>query len=68
MSYFIGVLSGWFLCVFLIAANSINITQEDYTQSYFERGAKHAETQYLLRCYELEIDKKKCKKLITNEE
>jgi hypothetical protein len=68
MSYFIGVLSGWFLCVFLIAANSINITQRDYTQSYYDKGVEHAESQYLLRCYELEIDKKKCKKLITIKE
>jgi ABC-type spermidine/putrescine transport system permease subunit II len=59
MSYFIGVLSGVFFCFFLIA--------DDYTQSYFDKGVKYAETQYLLRCYELEIDKKKCKKLITKE-
>jgi len=55
MSYF----SVFSFCVLLIAAISI---------TYFERGVKHAEQQYLLRCYELEIDKKKCKKLITNKE
>ena len=61
MSYFIKVLFvvSVFFCFFLIAATSI---------TYFEKGVKHAEQQYLLRCYELEIDKKKCKKLITNKE
>ena len=63
MSYFIAVLSGVFLCFVLIADSADN-----YTQSYFDKGVEHAETQYLLRCYELEIDKKKCKKLITNKE
>jgi len=50
---------GVFFFIFLIVANSI---------VYFEKGVKQAEQQYLLRCYELEIDKKKCKKLITNKE
>lgn len=64
MDYFLGFLTGFFFCILLIGVFPINITQEGYTQHYFYKGVEHAETQYLLRCYELGIKKEKCQELI----
>jgi hypothetical protein len=51
--FFIGFIS----CLGIIGLSGCNITHGDYCK-------KDVEKEYLLKCYDLEIDKKKCKKLI----
>ncbi len=48
---------GWLVCLLFIGLSGCNITHDNYCK-------KDVEKEYLLKCYDLDIDKEKCEQLI----